>query len=259
VNWSAIANRNAARSRRTDRLLEAARRLEQNHQVDLAANHAYDQWRKTARDTKGRRLGGPAGAYAPPEAPQGTINLSDPDSRVMRTKGSPPHQSYNAQAAVNENQIILAAEVTVDPPDFGHLEPMLDHALEHLRRHQVTELPQTVVADAGYWHTIQMQRIAANGMGALVPPDSGVRDGKRPGWENGLYDQMRDKLATETGRAAYAVRKITIEPVYGQIKHNRGVRQFMRRGRSAVQSEWRLITATLNLLKLHRHWIANTA
>lgn len=244
---------------RTDRLFEAARRLEQNHQVDLAANRAYEHWRKVARDTKGRRLGGPIAAYAPPDAPQGTINLSDPDSRVMRTKGSPPHQSYNAQAAVNENQIVLAAEITVDPPDFGHLEPMLDHALEHLHRQQVTELPETVVADAGYWHTVQMQRIAERGMEVLVPPDSGVRQGKRPGWENGLYDQMRNKLATETGHAAYAVRKITIEPVYGQIKHNRGVTRFMRRGRAAVQSEWRLVTATHNLLKLHSHWIANTA
>jgi transposase len=244
---------------RTDRLFEAARRLEQNHQVDLAANRAYEHWRKVARDTKGRRLGGPIGAYAPPEAPQGTINLSDPDSRVMRTKGSPPHQSYNAQAVVNERQIILAAEITVDPPDFGHLEPMLDQALEHLRHHHVTDLPETVVADAGYWHTIQMQRIAERGMQVLVPPDSGVRDGKRPGWENGLYDQMRDKLATEAGRVAYALRKITIEPVYGQIKYNRGVTRFMRRGRAAVQSEWRLITATHNLLKLHSHWIANTA
>ncbi len=54
------------------------------------------------------------------------INLSDPDSRVMRTQGTPPRQAYNAQTAVNEQQVILAAEITVDAPDFGHLEPMLD-------------------------------------------------------------------------------------------------------------------------------------
>jgi hypothetical protein len=53
--------------------------------------------------------------------------------------------------------------------------------------------------------------------------------------------------------------KITIEPVYGQIKYNRGIDRFMRRGRSAAQSEWRLLTATHILLKLHGHWIANTA
>ena len=70
---------------------------------------------------------------------------------------------------------------------------------------------------------------------------------------------MRDQLATDTGRALYSLRKTTVEPVYGQIKHNRGVTRFMRRGRAAVQSEWRLIAATHNLLKLHTHWTAATA
>jgi transposase len=253
------AERRAIPQQRTDRLFEAAGRLEQNHQVDLASNQAYEQWRQTARDTKGRRLGGPAKAYEPPQSPQGTINMSDPDSRVMRTQGSPPHQSYNAQAAVNERQVILAAEITVDPPDFGHLEPMLDSTLRHLQRHGVTEPPGTVVADAGYWHQRQINHITSRGIRVLVPPDGGMRDTPRPGWENGLYDQMRRQLSTEAGHALYRLRKITIEPVYGQIKHNRGVTRFMRRGRSAVQSEWRLITATHNLLKLHNHWTANTA
>jgi transposase len=244
---------------RTDRLFEAARRLEENEAVELAVHRTYEQWRQTARDTKGRRLGGPTTPYQPPALPAGQINLSDPDSRVMRTQGSPPHQSYNAQAAVNENQVILAAEITVDPPDFGHLEPMLNITLAHLTRHGVDQLPETVVADAGYWHQRQMHSITARGIQVLVPPDGGMRDSPRPGWENGLYDQMRRKLATESGRALYGLRKITIEPVYGQIKHNRGVTRFMRRGRAAVQSEWRLITASHNLLKLHNHWIANTA
>lgn len=70
---------------------------------------------------------------------------------------------------------------------------------------------------------------------------------------------MRHKLSTDHGRERYAQRKITIEPVYGQIKHNRRIDRFMRRGRAAVQSEWRLITATHNLLKLHSHWTAATA
>jgi hypothetical protein len=70
---------------------------------------------------------------------------------------------------------------------------------------------------------------------------------------------MRRKLSTGRGRELYAQRKITVEPVYGQIKYNRRVDRFQRRGRSAAQSEWRLVTATHNLLKLHSHWIANTA
>lgn len=70
---------------------------------------------------------------------------------------------------------------------------------------------------------------------------------------------MRDKLSTDRGRELYTQRTITIEPVFGQIKYNRHIDQFMRRGRSAAQSEWRLITATHNLLKLHSHWTISTA
>ena len=191
--------------------------------------------------------------------PDGTINLSDPDSRVMRTKGLPHRQAYNAQTAVTEQQIILAAEITVDAADFGHLEPMLDTTLAHLRRHGITEQPEAVVADAGYWHTRQIEAIAERGIEVLVPPDGAAREGNRPGWEDGLYEQMRDKLQTDRGRTLYALRKITIEPVFGQIKYNRRIDQFMRRGRAAAQSEWRLVAATHNLLKLHNHWIANTA
>jgi len=122
-----------------------------------------------------------------------------------------------------------------------------------------TETPQVVLADAGYWHTAQMQAIAERGIEVLVPPDGNMREGTRPGWENGLYQQMRDKLTTDRGRELYAQRKITIEPVFGQIKYNRRIDRFMRRGRAAAQSEWRLVTATHNLLKLHSHWIAATA
>ena len=244
---------------RDDRLLGALARFEENHRVDLAANEAYERWRATARDTKGRVLKGNSKPYTPPEDPEGTINLSDPDSRVMRTQGTPARQAYNAQAAVNDQQIVLAAEVTVDSPDFGHLEPTLEAALEHLGRHGIAELPEVVVADAGYWHTRQIEAVQQRGIEVLIPPESGVREGKRPGWDRSFYDQMRAKLTTDRGRTLYAQRKITIEPVFGQIKFNRRIDRFMRRGRAAVQSEWRLVAATHNLLKLHSHWIAATS
>jgi hypothetical protein len=118
-----------------DRLFQALGRLEENHRVDLAANDAYERWRVTERDTLSRVLKGNSKPFVAPELPDGTINLSDPDSRVMRTKGMPPRQACNAQAAVNERHIILAAEITVDAADFGHLEPILNCTLEHLDRH----------------------------------------------------------------------------------------------------------------------------
>jgi hypothetical protein len=238
---------------REDRLFQALGRLEENHRVDLAANDAYERWRSGSRDTLGRRLKGNSKPFAPPDAPEGQINLSDPDSRVMRSKGLPHRQAYNVQTAVTEQQIILAAQISLNAPDFGHLEPMLDRTLAHLCRHGIAEQPEALVGDAGYWHTRQIQAIEDRGIEVLVPPDGAMREGNRPGWEDGLYEQMRAKLKTAHGRTLYALRKITIEPVFGQIKYNRRVDQFMRRGRAAVQSELRLVAATHNMLKLHNH------
>jgi hypothetical protein len=148
---------------RGDRLLGALERFEENHRVDLAANEACERWRVTARDTKGRVLKGNSKPFTPPQEPEGRVNLSDPDSRVMRTHGTPSRQAYNAQAAVTDQQIVLAAEVTVDSPDFGHLEPAFDHTLTHLRHHGITQLPGVVVADAGYWHTRPIEAMPSAG------------------------------------------------------------------------------------------------
>ena len=110
-----------------------------------------------------------------------------------------------------------------------------------------------MLADAGYWHQRQMQQIAGEGIPVLVPPDAGLRRGARPGWTGGMYSFMRRVLAPPHGHDLYRQRQITIEPVFGQIKFNRAIKRFQRRGRSAVRSEWRLIAATHNILKLHTH------
>lgn len=141
-------------------------------------------------------------------------------------------------------------------PDFGELRPVLDAAPRDLRHAGVTDTPTTAVADAGYWHTEQMQQIAANPIQVLIPPDSGQREGARPGWDGGLYAVMRRVLSTDHGRALYAKRKHSLAPVLGQLKANRRLDRFKRRRRAAVRSKWRLIAATHNLLKLHSHWIA---
>src|SRR5450755_619011 len=269
IEWLRVARREleAHRTRqaapvardRDDRMIEALERLEENHRVDLAAVETYERWRRTARDTKGRVLKGNSKPFTAPQLPEGVINLSDPDSRVMRTQGTPPRQAYNAQAAVNDRQVVLAAEISIAAPDFGQLGPMLDTTLDGLREQGVAEVPEVVLADAGYWHTAQMQQITDQGIEVLVPPDGNMREGKRPGWEHGRFEQMREKLTSDRARKLYAQRKITIEPVFGQIKYNRRIDRFMRRGRAAAQSEWRLVTATHNLLKLHSHWIATPA
>ena len=190
--------------------------------------------------------------HEPVLVPTGSVNTTDHDSRVMRTQGQPPLQGYNAQLAVNDRQVIVAAEITTDAPDFGHLEPMVRATRRELRAVDVDE-PAIVVADAGYWHQRQIETVVSDGIQVLVPPDSGLRTAPRPGWTGGLYDFMRRVLATPVGRAAYRTRQVTIEPVFGQLKFNRQIRRFQRRGRAACRSEWRLIAATHNLLKLHNH------
>jgi hypothetical protein len=160
---------------------------------------------------------------------------------------------------VNEQQIVVAAEVTVDSPDFGHLAPMVDAAQAELARAGVSEAPDVVLADAGYWHQPQMQNIVNRGIRVLVPPDSSRRKGKRPGWDGGAYAFMRRVLATDAGGALYAKRQSMIEPGFGDTKFNRRLDRFLRRGRAACRSEWRLINATGNLLKLHRHRTAAAA
>ena len=92
----------------------------------------------------------------------------------------------------------------------------------------------------------------------LIPPDSSKRKTARPGWDGGRYTWMRRLLASDAGRELYHKRHQTIEPVFGQIKSNRKIDRFQRRGRTAVRSEWRLAAMTHNLLKLHQHQIAVT-
>jgi hypothetical protein len=165
-------------------------------------------------------------------------------------------QAYNTQGVCNEHQIVVAAELNTDSPDFGHLEPMVRAAERELAAAGGTDKPQVVVADAGYWHHDQMDNLAGRGIIVLVPPDAGKRKGARPGWDGGRYAFMRRVLETDPGKKLYGTRQVTIEPVFAHTKFNRRIDRFLRRGLAACRSEWRLITATHNLLKLHRHQTA---
>jgi len=248
--------RPVARSRPA-RLKEAKRRLDEQLLTECQANAAYEAYRARGVMRNGRRLGSNTTPkpYQPPATPEGRINLTDPDSRVVKgLRGF--IQGYNAQAVTNEHQLVIAAEVTVSSPDFGHLEPMLNAACHELEAAGVSEQPEVVLADAGYWHHKQMEKIAERGIELLIPPDSSRRKAPRPGWEGGAYTAMRELLATERGAELYAKRQPMIEPVFGQTKFNRRIDRFHRRGRHAARTEWRLITATHNLLKLWRHSLA---
>lgn len=242
---------------RPKRVKEAKRRLEEELWTEARANAAYEHYRAHGRMKNGRRLGAhsPPKPWTPPEVPQGRINVTDPDSRVVKgLRGF--IQGYNAQAVTNEQQIVLAAEIMVAAPDFGHLQPMVDATQRELHAAGVTDTPGVLLADAGYWHQQQMEHVIERGIQVLIPPDASRRKTPRPGWDGGYYAFMRRVLASERGGQLYRQRQPMIEPVFGQTKFNRGISRFHRRGRAAVRTEWRLITATHNLLKLHRHGLA---
>ena len=243
-----------ARSR-PERLRESKRRLEEELATEQRANDAYEAYRARGLMRDGRRFGGGNKPYQPPETPSGKVNVTDPDSRNVKTPRG-YMQGYNAQAASNEQQIVIAAEVTIASSNFGRLQPMVSAAQSELTAAGVTDALEVVVADAGYWHEKQMEAVINDGIQVLIPPDAGKRRGARPGWDGGRYAHMRRVLETELGGALYRKRKAMIEPVFANTKFNRRIDRFQRRGRSAARSEWRLMTATRNLLKPREHQIA---
>lgn len=241
---------------REDRLLLAAERLEQQRDVKVAANHAYEDYRENGRTVDGRRLGRRPSPWAAPVLPDDLVSISDPDSQRMKANLGYV-QGYNAQAVVDEAQIVLAAEITNNPTDFSNLDPMITTALAELERIGVTERPRVALADAGYWNEQHFDEVIANKhIEVLIPPDRGGRSEPRPGWTGGRYTWMRAVLAADYGRQLYRRRIQMIEPVFAHTKHNRRINRFHRRGRIAVRTEWRLLMATHNLTKLHRHQLA---
>jgi transposase len=241
---------------RAERLRLAAGFLEDELDAECRGNKAYEDLREHRRLHDKRWLGGPTKPYTPPEVPAGEVNLTDPDSRRM--KGNRRYiQGYNAQAVVNEQQIVLAAEITTNPTDWSQLRPMLETAMDELRLVGVTDKPEVVVADAQYWNEQHIDHVVAeHGIPVLIPPDGGKRQGERPGWTGGRYSFMRAVLQTELGKQLYRKRQKSIEPVFGHTKHNRKIYRFNYRGRLLVRTEWRLAMLTHNLTKLHRHHLA---
>jgi hypothetical protein len=241
---------------RTDRLVQAAQRLEAELDAERAGNAAYEAYRARGRMKDGRRFGGPPKPYQPPEIPPGQVNVTDPDSKLLKTTEGYA-QGYNAQAVVDEGQIVLAAEISTSTVDWSQLDPMITATLCELERAGVARRPETAVADAQYWNEEHIDEVVASKhIQVLIPPDSRLRKAPRPGWDGGRYSWMRAVLAGELGQRVYRNRSQMIEPVFGHTKHNRGVTRLHRRGRAAVRTEWRLLMATHNLTKLHRHQIA---
>jgi transposase len=183
---------------RPARLREAKRRLEEELDVECRANAAYEAYRARGVMKDGRRFGRPPDPYQPPATPGGKINLTDPDSRNVKTSRGWV-QGYNAQAAVTTEQIVIAAEVTVDSPDFGHLQPMVDAAERELTAIGIQTLPEVVLADAGYWHHVQMDAIVSGGMPVLIKRSAARVQGSR--WARSISRCAAVAISPQNARA----------------------------------------------------------
>jgi transposase len=218
-------------------------------------------------------------------------NVTDPDSRKLMAKGR-YLQGYNAQAVVSDDQVIVGADVTNNASDATMVEHMVCSAQATLAEVQALE-PQTFLADAGYWSTDALNALAERA-DLLVAPRGKAQVNQRrqsvldelaagdidvvqaahrlevtprrvrqlrqgsatTGSTEAWRHQMRARLDTDHGRALYRRRRVTVEPVFGNIKANLGFRRFTRRGMAAVRSEWRLICCAHNLLKLRQRRLA---
>jgi transposase len=218
-------------------------------------------------------------------------NVTDPDSRLLKTKDG-YLQGYNAQAVTTTDQFVIAAEVTNLAMDAPAYATMVDAAKKNLRHAGEKRRVRRVVADAGYWsvdnvalkgvesfiapgRARKLKKIAEAEQERAAVLDS-VENGqidtlqasaqlgvtrarvnqllrrRRSGDPDPLTTTMIAKIDSPRGRKTYKKRAASIEPVFAQIKHNRQIRTVSRRGLTAADSEWKLICATHNLLKVWR-------
>jgi transposase len=236
---------------RRQRLRAAKAELEAEWQAEREAREEIDRRREQHKAKTGRYPAGRPPTKPAADSPQGRMNLTDLDSRPMKT----PRgfiQGYNAQAVATTDQIVIAADVITRSADGGQLAPMITTARRELAAAGSTKRPDVVLADAGYWSAPDIHKLTGQGMTLLVPPDAHTRKAPNPSRSGGLYDEMRSRLNDDEGRALYRQRQTMIEPIFGQTKFNRRAERFRRRGLDACRTEWRLITATHNLLKLWR-------
>ena len=191
---------------RSERLVECRRRLRQDWELERRVVTEHAAWHAAGIASDGsRRMVGARHNIKPyplPPGPAGKINVTDPDSRNLKTTRGWV-QGYNAQAVVGEGQIILAAEISTESLDTANLAADDPDRLRELRRAGVTETPGMVLADAGYWTNDAIETLCGEGIPTLVAPDADRRKQPRPGRRGGRYDFARRVLASDWGKQLY--------------------------------------------------------
>lgn len=195
----------------------------------------------------------------PEEAePQGKaqMNFTDPESRIMKNSDKAFVQAFNGQAAVDAaTQIIVAADLTNQAADSPHLTSLVEQIMKN-----TGGFPDIVLGDAGYYDEDEIGKLEGYGIELLIPPNKV----KHNEWKQAKApkgripkditpkERMRRKLKTKRGKEEYKLRMSSVEPVFGQIKENRGLRQFLLRGLEKVRDSWLFECAVHNILKLFR-------
>jgi transposase len=174
-------------------------------------------------------------------------NFTDPDSRIMMSKGS-FQQCYNSQIAVDEgSQLIVATGLTQGAGDNPQLPKLVDRTQQNTKAK-----PQRLLADAGYRDEGNFRDLETKGIDAYIA--LGREDKKaaqEPTLELPASWRMQEKLKTEAGRAQYKRRKAIVEPVFGWVKQVLGFRRFSLRGIEKVSGEWDLVCLAVNLKRMN--------
>lgn len=252
-------------TRREERLaaIRQAKAQIEAHAAECSAQDQADfDAKMKAREAKTTRTGKKPGGKppAPPSAgvrPSDQINLTDPDSRIMPATGKGFEQSYNAQAAVDtESMLIVAIDMAQVATDKQQVDPMLE-VLAGLPK-ELGNI-EHLLADNGYFSAANVERCV---QAKIEPLLAAGRDPHHPHWQDrfteppplvepaSAVERMKHRLRTRQGRKLYGLRKQTVEPVFGVIKSVMRFRQFLLRGLAAVRGEWTLVTMAWNIKRM---------
>jgi transposase len=251
------------RETRLASIAEAKRKIEvraaERYEQEKQAYESKLAEREKKEKERGKKLGGKL--PKPPEPgpkPHDQINLTDEESRIMPTSGGGYEQAFNAQACVDiASLLIVETHTTQHPNDKKQIDPAIE-ALGNLPEQlgQVNEL----LTDSGYFSQANVEACEAAGISPLMAVS---REEHHQSLENRFKEpepvpetadsvtKMRYRLKSKAGKALYAKRKCTVEPVFGIIKSVLGYRQFMRRGLENVDAEWTLVSLAWNLKRMH--------
>jgi IS5 family transposase len=194
-------------------------------------------------------------APALPKKGRRQVSRTDPESRFLRTAQG-WELSYTADLAVSDDHLIVATRVTQNATDNASLVPMVDEVERQCRAR-----PEKVTGDAGFFSGQALYAMKQRGIDLYVP-DNNLRHEMHTGkralgiGKNRIRDpehqRLRAKLRSPAGRSVYQRRQAVVEPVFGILKEQRGMRRFRRRGLAAVTTEWILAATAYNIMRILR-------